>query len=287
MDKQKIGEFIARKRKEAGYTQKELAEKLMITDRAISKWERGICCPDISLLSNLSKILNVSVNELLLGEDIKEFDLKTSDDILVHSVQSYNALEKKKNRRLLIFTIVLLVFYVFLVFGMYLTFNQVNKTDGLTWETLQNKRLSEKFYTALENLDYEVLRNMVRSSYGGYKESVPDFMIEDENKCIEPHQSWGLVCRLKDLDNEGVKFVSHKFIQHFYGGNGAFGVQYEVVLNYKGEEIIMDNITYGHNGVIDEIMIGWKEFPELWGVKNPIVNKKIELFFSDDVYDWE
>ena len=53
MNKQKIGDFIKKKRKEKGLTQKELAEKLEITDRAISKWERGINCPDISLLKDL------------------------------------------------------------------------------------------------------------------------------------------------------------------------------------------------------------------------------------------
>ena len=54
MNVKKVGEFIKQKRKEKKLTQKELAEKLSITDRAISKWERGICCPDISILKELS-----------------------------------------------------------------------------------------------------------------------------------------------------------------------------------------------------------------------------------------
>ena len=62
MDKQKIGDFIKEKRKEKELTQKELAEKLEITDRAISKWERGISCPDISLLKDLCKILEIDIN---------------------------------------------------------------------------------------------------------------------------------------------------------------------------------------------------------------------------------
>ena len=75
MDVKKVGEFIKQKRKEKKLTQKDLAQKLSITDRAISKWERGICCPDISLLKELSSILDISVNELLSGEDIEKLKL--------------------------------------------------------------------------------------------------------------------------------------------------------------------------------------------------------------------
>ena len=55
MNVKKVGEFIKQKRKDKKLTQKELAEKLSITDRAISKWERGLCCPDISLLKELEQ----------------------------------------------------------------------------------------------------------------------------------------------------------------------------------------------------------------------------------------
>ena len=68
MNTEKIGKFISIKRKEKNYTQKELALKLGVTDRAVSKWERGLGCPDISLLEDLSKILDISIVELLNGE---------------------------------------------------------------------------------------------------------------------------------------------------------------------------------------------------------------------------
>ena len=61
MNNQKIGDFIKELRKEKDLTQKELADKLNITDRAVSKWERGLNCPDIFLLDDLSQILDVSV----------------------------------------------------------------------------------------------------------------------------------------------------------------------------------------------------------------------------------
>ena len=71
MDQKKIGKFIAECRKQRGMTQMQLAEKLCITDKAISKWERGIAMPDSSIMLLLCDILCISVNELLCGERIE------------------------------------------------------------------------------------------------------------------------------------------------------------------------------------------------------------------------
>ncbi len=70
MDQIKIGRFIAECRKKVNLTQIQLAEKLGITDKAISKWERGMAMPDSSIMLELCDILSISVNELLSGEKI-------------------------------------------------------------------------------------------------------------------------------------------------------------------------------------------------------------------------
>ena len=70
MNQEKIGRFIAECRKEQNYTQAVLAEKLGITDRAISKWENGKSMPDASIMLELCDLLRISVNELLTGEHI-------------------------------------------------------------------------------------------------------------------------------------------------------------------------------------------------------------------------
>ncbi len=70
MDQVKIGKFIAECRKRQNLTQMQLAEKLGITDKAVSKWERGITMPDTSIMLSLCDILRISVNELLSGERI-------------------------------------------------------------------------------------------------------------------------------------------------------------------------------------------------------------------------
>lgn len=84
MDQIKIGRFIAERRKKKNLTQMQLAEKLCITDRAISKWENGKGMPDSSLMLDLCDALEISVNELLSGEmiDMKEYNQKAEQQLL-------------------------------------------------------------------------------------------------------------------------------------------------------------------------------------------------------------
>ena len=80
MNLEKIGKFIASSRKKQNLTQEQLAEQLGITKNAVSKWERGLCLMDMSLLEPLSKILKVTVNEILAGEKIERDDLLQKAD---------------------------------------------------------------------------------------------------------------------------------------------------------------------------------------------------------------
>ncbi len=82
MNYEKIGKFISERRKELNMTQKMLADKLSLTDRAISKWERGRGCPDVSILEPLSQVLGVSVLEILHGEKIEDNENEVVVEIL-------------------------------------------------------------------------------------------------------------------------------------------------------------------------------------------------------------
>ena len=96
MDQEKIGAFIAEKRKEAGLTQAELAEKLGITDRAVSKWERGKSLPDASIMLELCSILGITVNDLLSGEVVSmENYNKENEKNLVEMVKLKEASDKR------------------------------------------------------------------------------------------------------------------------------------------------------------------------------------------------
>ena len=98
MDQIKIGKFIADERKRKGYTQKQLSEKLEISDKTISKWERGNGFPEVSLLLPLCNELEITVNELLSGERVSEEDYqKKAEENMVNLVK-----EAQENRKKII-----------------------------------------------------------------------------------------------------------------------------------------------------------------------------------------
>lgn len=90
MNQIKIGKYISKCRKEKGLTQSKLAEELGITDKAVSKWETGKSMPDVSLFGPLCDLLDITLNELLLGEHILEENLKEkSEEILMEVLTSW------------------------------------------------------------------------------------------------------------------------------------------------------------------------------------------------------
>ena len=90
MDQIKIGKFIASCRKDAGMTQASLAEKLGISDRAVSKWETGKSMPDSGIMLELCELLKINVNELLSGEHITMENYNTKSEELILSLKSEN-----------------------------------------------------------------------------------------------------------------------------------------------------------------------------------------------------
>ena len=121
MNQEKIGLFIAELRKEKSMTQNDLANKLGVTDRAISKWENGRGLPDISLLSPICEILGVSINELLSGERLNEEDLMQKFDENIISTIDYTAKKIKKTRKtflIVLLAILLLISTIITMFGI-------------------------------------------------------------------------------------------------------------------------------------------------------------------------
>lgn len=118
MDQEKIGKFIYECRKNKNITQMELASKLLVSNRAVSKWENGLSMPDVALFNPLCEILGVSINELLAGEK------NVNDDkITLEAIKYYNG--KTKRRRFIMTSIILLV-GIIMILGMYM-FNNYNK----------------------------------------------------------------------------------------------------------------------------------------------------------------
>ena len=119
MDQIKIGKFIAKCRKSVNLTQMQLAEKLNITDRAVSKWERGKSMPDSSVMIELCDILCISVNELLSGEKISMENSNQKNEQLL--LEMAKEVERKNKTIWTSMWVIMSVSMVALLAGLFLT----------------------------------------------------------------------------------------------------------------------------------------------------------------------
>ena len=111
MNQEKIGKFIAQCRKEKNLTQIQLAEKLNISDKAVSKWETGRGMPDSSIMLQLCNYLEINVNELLSGEHLKDtqYEEKANENI-INIVKEADRSKKTKNMIIIVLAILLFIF---------------------------------------------------------------------------------------------------------------------------------------------------------------------------------
>ena len=107
MNQTAIGSYIAKKRREKNLTQEQLAEKLGVSNKTISKWENGKCMPDYSIIEQLCKELSVTLSELMDGEDAAEDSVRVYDDEqILDLLRRTQELERQKN---ILYGIVLIV----------------------------------------------------------------------------------------------------------------------------------------------------------------------------------
>ena len=159
MNQVKIGKFIAEKRKEKKLTQQQLAEKLGVSDRAISNWENGKNMPDISLFPIISKELDVTVNDLMSGEkvDKKNYQEKFEENI----IYTIDKTVKKENR---ILKIILWSIFAFVFLSvMYVSIESVYLHSGMDSKPLIKKRYAVDIHAG----DNEYFEQTIYS-YGFY-----------------------------------------------------------------------------------------------------------------------
>lgn len=128
MDQAKIGKFIAGRRKTVGLTQMQLAEKLGITDRAVSKWETGKAMPDSMLMLDLCAILKISVNDLLNGEVIQMDEMKEKSEQLLLELTKQ---KEEADKKLLALEILIGIFSIIILLGITLAASFVQMEDWL------------------------------------------------------------------------------------------------------------------------------------------------------------
>lgn len=99
MDQEKIGKLINTLRKEKKWTQKELADLIGVSDKSVSKWERGVCLPDVSLFKALCETLGITLNEFFAGEKIKEENYKEkADENLLQALENSTFTLKERQK---------------------------------------------------------------------------------------------------------------------------------------------------------------------------------------------
>ena len=210
MNYDKIGKFIQEKRKEKNLTQKELANKLGVTDRAVSKWERGVGCPDVSILEILSKELDCSILEILKGRKIENEIIKVTeaDDYVKDSMNISKQITKEKvisyiNKVLVttIIFIVLLLSYLNIVQIKYL------KTEyKYTTEYYENKKIQESINTLEKNI------NIIKNNQGKYSDEDYQKIIsqlENMDKIIKSSKIYDYISNRKEITytlNDLIKF---------------------------------------------------------------------------------
>lgn len=170
MNYEKVGTLIAELRKEKGLTQQELADKLNITDRAVSKWERGLGCPDISLLEKLSNILEISILELLKGRRLDKDEIIGNKEVLEtmkFSKETYkNKLVKYINKIVIVLIFIITGLLIFYNVSSIYYFNKTYINQSFDDYDVSNFNLYQK----------EV--NIIRNNQGNYSD-------EDYKKIIE------------------------------------------------------------------------------------------------------
>ena len=142
MEQTKVGKFIAECRKKKNMTQAELAEKLNITDRAISKWETGKGMPDSSIMLELCNELDITVNELLSGEMIKmENYNQKAEENFIKLKQSEEKIERKMQTIQAIFTSLCIIFssitIIVFIANMVMNYLYPESYDGQIFELLK------------------------------------------------------------------------------------------------------------------------------------------------------
>lgn len=145
MDQNKSGKFIAKLRKEKNMTQEQLAEKMGVSINAVSRWERGLSFPDVSLYRKLCKELDINIEELINGEKDKSEEAK--EKAIISTIKETNKIKNNSKKLITILSIFFVIMFCGLIYyNSNLKINLVNDSDYLYDEVIDFLR-NEEFET--------------------------------------------------------------------------------------------------------------------------------------------
>lgn len=167
MDQENIGKFISKLRNEKNMTQMELADKIGVTDRAVSNWENGRRMPDLSLIKVLCDELDITINELLSGSKVNNSNItKISNDNLENILKEYYKMKKQKkvlkiSLIIVVFAFVMLVIYFFSILGVSSIFSIFGNKEIITDVSKYEKRYYLEKYKGDLNSNLSVFPDVI------------------------------------------------------------------------------------------------------------------------------
>ena len=269
MDLIKIGKYIAGKRKGLGLTQKQLAEKIGMSDKSVSKWERGICLPDVSIYMELCDILGISINEFLAGEDIiAENIIKKSEDNLIQVTK--DSKYKQKNLKSIIAVLIIVAIAAVTSLGV-MVYRNLSKPQNYVMAVDRNSaemKTAEllsgvdgaflfKYSTRDEFKTLTVYMSEYRSGKLVTKSKVADLAYEDIDSASE-----GMIALVPDFEEFRVKLIiTDNYAKYMsaipilenvenraYYGRSATQIEEDISIQYDTEQGLVA-LIYGKNGL--------------------------------------
>ena len=207
MNQEKIGKFIAKCRKDKNLTQEALAEKLGISINAVSKWERGISFPDVSLFKKLCSELDISIEELINGE--KSRSTESKDKAIIASLTEKDKVEKKSKKKIIILSIFTLLIITFsVIYSNTLKINLINESNDLydrAIDYLRNKEFKSNPDSSKDDFNvFYSYHSFGIEKKGNYKYmymwiySESDYLEEKDSLAISTGSSTPVKITLKD-----------------------------------------------------------------------------------------
>ena len=228
MDPKKTGMIILEARKRLKMTQKDLADKLYVSDKAVSKWERGLCFPDISVLIPLTENLNISLYDLLRGEKVNK---KEVEETLKNTINYSNCeINRKKKKYITISSII--IFIIVLISIMSVVFMSDNEIGAIVdRDTIHTINYYSDYKTTLDNTNgekleliimklplrwkerqFEVSGDTIKINYGvSYKDVVKAY--DDENYVKEAMINMASVIftTVSDVDLVEIRYIDYRY----------------------------------------------------------------------------
>ena len=196
MDPKKTGMIILEARRRLKMTQKDLADKLYVSDKAVSKWERGLCFPDISVLIPLTEILNISLYDLLRGEKVNK---KEVEETLKNTINYSNSEINRKKKKYITISLII-IFIIALISIMSVVFMSDNEIGAIVdRDTIHTINYYSEYKTTLDNTNGEKLELIIMKLPLRWKER--KFEVSDDTIKITYGVSYKDVVRAYNDEN--------------------------------------------------------------------------------------